>query len=419
MSTFGGNFLLQQELNTTEGIETKESNKQTPNNFNKRVRVLDNFPNRTKRSSHNIVTLTAQDAMTTQRTFDDYLKDVVGEEEAQGLGNITAFSDPDDSYEQRIDRADQVNKNDNNGMTNNLSMISVTPPHPIRVNREGVDHHHPDISHAWSDLESKSFVNGLLSPFSPLLTKRVNKERREELANYISLQPCLKVSVVVRVLDQNDGSNIIQKENDVDGIDEDDDQLCVFPHTKEPMQTTTNGSIIGKSTPTRTPEHSSLLGVQGGKSSKKPSPRDLIIVKPSAFGKYVPNQVTMETARLVAQVAQISSEDWARLYEFHHVIWPSSSLNDADHPKTPSKVTASSDKSSSVGANNDDSNSFSSFDSIARAVAQDATVELKSSVIISLGHTSSCIGQPDALTCQILSHMIPLLEAKAVCRITI
>ena len=360
----------------------------------------------------------------TQRTFDDYLKDIVGEEEANGLAEISAFSDPDEGYERHVEYADEGKMN--RSAVNDLSLLSVTPPHPIRVNREGVENHHPDISHAWSDLESKSFVNGLLSPFSPLLTKRINKERREELANYISLQPCMKVSVVVRVVDHQDQNNSKnQKQNDNNDDDHDDDQLCVFPHIKQPLATA-NGTSVG-GTPTQTPDRSSLLG-KGAKSSKKSSPRDLIIVKPSAFGKYVPNHVTMETARLVAQVARISSEDWARLYEFHHVIWPSSSINYSDDSATPSKPIDSSKRKTSLLSSSyqpspagagDDGDSFSSFDSIARAVAQDATVEHKSSVLISLGHAPSCIGRPKALACQILAHMTPLLETKAVCRITV
>ncbi|KAL9190555.1 hypothetical protein ACHAXT_000261 [Thalassiosira profunda] len=38
--------------------------------------------------------------------------------------------------------------------------------------------------------------------------------------------------------------------------------------------------------------------------------------------KRIAGRVTVETARLVAQVSQISSEDWARKYQFDDVLWP-------------------------------------------------------------------------------------------------
>lgn len=80
---------------------------------------------------------------------------------------------------------------------------------------------------------------------------------------------------------------------------------------------------------------------------------DLVVVNPSAFGTYIPAQVTMDTARLVANVvcvqhnkpsaycilvivahtftqANIESEDWARRYKFDQVLWPSSSSNEEE-----------------------------------------------------------------------------------------
>ena len=113
--------------------------------------------------------------------------------------------------------------------------------------------------------EARSFVNGLLSPFSPLLKER---DRRDEYMQYVSLQPCRKVSVVVRMLPC--------EENE-------EDQRCVFPHLKSDMV-----SAI----------------------EKQKIPRDMVVVNPSAFGTHLPSSVTLETAKLVAQVAHIPSEDW-------------------------------------------------------------------------------------------------------------
>jgi hypothetical protein len=39
-------------------------------------------------------------------------------------------------------------------------------------------------------------------------------------------------------------------------------------------------------------------------------------------GRRISGRVTVETARLVAEVSQISSEDWARKYQFDNVCWP-------------------------------------------------------------------------------------------------
>eukprot|EP00980_Cylindrotheca_fusiformis_P017655 scaffold5529_cov117-Cylindrotheca_fusiformis.AAC.32 len=115
--------------------------------------------------------------------------------------------------------------------------------------------------------ESRSFVNGLLSPFSPLLKEN---EQRKEFLQYVSLQPCRKVSIVVRVLPTNEN---------------DDEQRCLFPQMKvEPR-------------PTSSTQTSNAT-------------RDMVVVNPAAFGTHIPSQVTMETARLVTQVAKQSCEDW-------------------------------------------------------------------------------------------------------------
>lgn len=199
--------------------------------------------------------------------------------------------------------------------------------------------------------EARSFVNGLLSPFSPLLKQQ---DQRNEFLQYVSLQPCRKVSIVVRVLP-------VEQNND-------EEQRCVFPHIKNEQNPVVR---------------------------KPKAPRDMVVVNPSAFGKFIPSQVTMETARLVAQVAHISSEDWARLYEFHHVMWstPGDDENQA-------------------------ADQFSTMDSLGRAVAQDALIEHQSSLVISMGQTSSCIGMKDGLWPKIVSHCQALMEEKSVCTLT-
>eukprot|EP00934_Nitzschia_sp_Nitz4_P003186 Nitzschia sp. Nitz4//scaffold6_size259037//69457//74478//NITZ4_001057-RA/size259037-processed-gene-0.8-mRNA-1//1//CDS//3329556842//3176//frame0 len=204
--------------------------------------------------------------------------------------------------------------------------------------------------------EAPSFVNGLLSPFSPLLRQQ---DQRDEYLQYVSLQPCRKVSVVVRVLPCSDP-----------------DQRCLFPHLKNEYQS------------------------QPALINKPKSPRDMVVVNPSAFGKKIPVQVTMETARLVAQVAHIASEDWARLYEFHHVMWPK------DLPLPPGSAPVPSQ--------------FSTIDSLARAVSQDALLEQQSSTVISMGQGPTCIDKSseESLLSKVISHSLSLMETEIVGSLT-
>ncbi len=190
--------------------------------------------------------------------------------------------------------------------------------------------------------EARSFVNGLLSPFSPLFEHR---EQRDEYLEFVSLQPCRKLSVVVRVLPCDDSG-----------------QRCLFQHVR------TNNL-----------------------TQKPKSPHDMVVVKPSAFGKVIPSQVTMETARLVAQVAHISSEDWARLYEFHHVMWPDQQQE--QHTDL-----------------------FGTMDSLSQAVAQDALMERQSSLLISMGQARTCVDPTSNGTCllaKIIKCCQTLMEPKA------
>ena len=47
-----------------------------------------------------------------------------------------------------------------------------------------------------------------------------------------------------------------------------------------------------------------------------------MLVNPKAFGKVIPTSVTVETAKLVASLRNISSEDWVRKFRFDEVCWP-------------------------------------------------------------------------------------------------
>jgi hypothetical protein len=124
--------------------------------------------------------------------------------------------------------------------------------------------------------EAKSFVNGLLSPFSPLLTKEdLSREERIENLQFVSLQPCRKVSVVVRVLPVKDG------ENDMSN----GPHRCVFSHYKDEIDQTYQ--------PNRsTNDHQQQEVATSSPSFKRIIlPRDMVVVNPSAFGKHIPSLV--------------------------------------------------------------------------------------------------------------------------------
>ncbi len=273
-----------------------------------------------------------------------------------------------------------------------------------------------------TNTESKTFVNGLLSPFSPLLhsaihkntnnhldtiqdqeednnnannnnaentqqsLKQTIKRQREEFMQYVSLQPCRKVSVVVRVT----------------AADE-DAKRCIFPHFKDDLLPSGGSLQIATHTHNNpdqfaTPQGkktTSLLPATTPHSLSNPSRlmspthrRDVVVVNPTAFGKYIPSQVTMETAKLVAQVANIASEDWARLYEFHHVMWPTPTKSREQAQNLSNNPSLGSPQ----GKVEDLASSYNTMDSLSRAVVQDLLAEHKSSLLISLGHESSCFG---------------------------
>jgi len=119
-----------------------------------------------------------------------------------------------------------------------------------------------DILGSASEEEDEDCIRAALEetmqPLSPFATRK--REHAE-----LSLSPCRKVSVVVHV--QSSSSET---------------KHCLFP----------------------------LEDV-----------RDIVAVNPQAFGKYISGAVTMETAKIVAQIAKIPSEDWTRSYRFSHVVW--------------------------------------------------------------------------------------------------
>jgi hypothetical protein len=133
-----------------------------------------------------------------------------------------------------------------------------------------------------------------MSPFSPLA--KSDRRRTETSLSFVSntdadlsLISCRKVSVAVSVHVPENNENS-QKPT----------QLCLFPLN---METPSNpGDLVSPISATiRQAVHEST--------------RDLVVVNPSAFGTHIPGQVTMETARLVAQVVRTKSRSIAFVSE--------------------------------------------------------------------------------------------------------
>lgn len=113
-------------------------------------------------------------------------------------------------------------------------------------------------------------VGGPVSPFSPLFNrKRQRVNWKDEAMEDLSLSICRKVSVVVMLSEKSN-------------------KICLFPPTPDPRPTEIS--------------------------------RELIVVNPKAFGNSIPPNLTMDTARLAAEIADTA--DWARSYKFHQVVWP-------------------------------------------------------------------------------------------------
>lgn len=155
----------------------------------------------------------------------------------------------------------------------------------------------------------RSVSTSILSPFSPVLLNGGHRSPHddaseqdvsgiENVSTVISLNPCRKVSAMARILPPTNPT-----------------KTCIFPL---------------------------LHQQQMNKQQQTYNPHGLVVVNPSAMGQQrqrrgkgknsaqiISTEVTMETARLVAQVAHLESEDWLRKYEMmDHVEWSSNAHND-------------------------------------------------------------------------------------------
>ena len=183
---------------------------------------------------------------------------------------------------------------------------------------------------------SATQLRGPLSPFSPdgrrarTEIRQQQRPQQQPPSSLWSLLPCRKVSVLVRVKppgsnwDGEKSSPIKRRPRGTssstdDGSASSSVQLSVYPLLPPGAERTPAGE---ESAPA-----AGLLSLASELSSSSMSgasqaANSLVVVNPTAFGTRIPSNLTMETAKLVAEVGNIDSEDWARRYRFDDVLWP-------------------------------------------------------------------------------------------------
>ena len=115
---------------------------------------------------------------------------------------------------------------------------------------------------------------------------------------------------------------------------------------------------------------------------------DLVVVNPTAFGSRFPAELTMETARLVAEVGRgIDSEDWIRRYRFDRVLWPDDSGGSMDQVGRNGRGGASGGLVEAGHLHSSRSNE--TLVALAAAIADDALSRGVSSVCACLGEAGS------------------------------
>ena len=213
-------------------------------------------------------------------SFEDYLQDM----SAEGSSSPSL-----------IDNDDEDNNNNSLDQSQGSSALTEDDLFPDdHKSTEYPNENSLDASNLQSEVSFSPTTNhpsakGPFSPFSPWT--RAHTQRRESAVSWqwqgddLSLIPCRKVSVVVRVK-----------------IPEERTRLCLFPLAPEMLSST-------------------LLSPTCATIQAPCDTNDICVVNPCAFGKFIPAEVTMDTARLVANVANIESEDWARRYRFDQVLW--------------------------------------------------------------------------------------------------
>ena len=238
-----------------------------------------------------------------------------GEEDELSYPNPQQQQHPKDSFagkdpRRRSQQPQQLQQ------SNYLPPPPMTPPPAVM-----------DESHGFRSSNDRPHT-GPLSPFSPLFHRRKrprpavvlgmqqqqqhvgwkddvdhDDDANEEDVMDLSLSICRKVSVVVTVLrpsdHQGDGMGVGNKQQ---REQQEQQQVCLFP-------------------------------VRAAAAAGETSPRDLMIVNPTALGQHIPVQMTMETARLLSETTA-NTTDWARTYKFHQVVWQQQSSDSTSFDST-------------------------------------------------------------------------------------
>lgn len=186
-------------------------------------------------------------------------------------------------------------------------------------------------------LRSRSIVTGqLLSPFSPLLKQQQQRAKANSSTiigdvaftsdDDLSLQPCRKISTIAHIcyhsnvatVDTNDANTINTNSPSVFTFDDEatatttttgdskspkkrptiprEKRLCLFPMMTEDSTFSTSSTTDYKSpTASIAAPNSSCLSPTSAtlQLASTQNTRDLVVVNPSAFGKYIPSEITM------------------------------------------------------------------------------------------------------------------------------
>lgn len=193
-------------------------------------------------------------------------------------------------------------------------------------------------------LKQPALPRGPLSPFSPLLRRQRQQQQEKSssdlltdrlllntkgenndidkkdsdsssadpflLQESLSLSACRKVSVVVRVQSHDSNSN--------------SSKLSVFPVLSEAQQQQQHAHD----------NKDNKNAVRSSQTTTTTTTRALVVVNPQAMGKHLPSALTMDTARLVASLSKIPSEDWARTFYFQQVLWSTNDDSDNNNNST-------------------------------------------------------------------------------------
>ena len=300
-----------------------------------------------------------------------------------GGGSSSDDTSPDEEEEEiLVSSSDNSNVDDSNEQAGaEAETEAAADTTPVPVQQQHIARTEPS--------SAPQRERGPLSPFSPDARRarteiRGDRQQKHPLASapgQWSLLPCRKVSVLVRVKPPGakwDGEKRGSGAGGgIDGDDEASPQLGIFPLLPPGVAASHAGGTDDDAPAIGLLSLASELSSSAATGASQAA-NSLVVVNPTAFGTRLPSDLTMETARLVAEVGHIDSEDWARRYRFDDILWPNG-------PEGNGGGTMS----SSVGAGRSDGTLIAA----ARAMAGDA-LSGRSSVLCTLGSVGS--GRPYA-----------------------